>query len=472
MHALRQHLAGHAEAGRDAHARRLGQGQRTRTCLSHHGPGNRMIREALDRCGQPQHIVLSGAGHRHDRPHCHLAVRQRAGLVERHHAHPGQPLECSPALDQHAVAGRRRQRRHQRHRRRDHQRTRTADHQRHQPAIQPGLGLAAIHAGPDPGHQRQPHRHGHDGRRIPLGEAIDELLHRRPPGLCILDEVHHARQQRLGVGAGHPHRNRPVPVDGAGKHLVTRMPVDGRRFARDGCLVHVGVTADHMAIHRDALPGENPHARTHRHLGGRHRRAVGGVIESHHIRRHVQQGPDGLAGPAHRPRLHPLRHAEQHHHRRALGILANRQRPENGQHHQAVDVEATAPGSRQRPPGRLHRPRHAQCDQQPVHAASLLRFGRTLHLPRGISAPVGARGIRPPAPVVRQRRPPPPAGPARCPDRRVAPRVVMTATAARATASDVLPLDSPFRYDDGSMPLSGIRPVGRQASQVSEQHRD
>ena len=78
----------------------------------------------------------------------------------------------------------------------------------------------------------------------------------------------------------------------------------------------------------------------------------------------------------------------------------------------------------------------------------------------------------PPAPVVRQRRPPPPAGPARCPDRHVAPRVVMTATAARATASDVLPLDSPFRYDDGSMPLSGIRPVGRQASQVSEQHRD
>ena len=77
-----------------------------------------------------------------DARHLGRAARQRARLVERHARDARQRLEVPAALDEHALARRAGQRRHDRHRRRDHQRARARDHQQHERAIRPrGEGL-------------------------------------------------------------------------------------------------------------------------------------------------------------------------------------------------------------------------------------------------------------------------------------------------------------------------------------------
>ena len=62
---------------------------------------------------------------------------QRAGLVERDHAHRGRSLEVDAALDQHAPPRRAGQRRHDRHGRRDDERARTRDHQQDERPVEP-----------------------------------------------------------------------------------------------------------------------------------------------------------------------------------------------------------------------------------------------------------------------------------------------------------------------------------------------
>ena len=101
---------------------------------------DRMLRARLERRRQRQHVV----GWHARRAAATSTTRsspagQRAGLVERDAAHVGQLLEARAALDQHALARRGRQRRHDRDRRRDHQRARARDHQQHQRAIDPDV---------------------------------------------------------------------------------------------------------------------------------------------------------------------------------------------------------------------------------------------------------------------------------------------------------------------------------------------
>ena len=91
----------------------------------------------FERRRQPQHLRSGHAVGRHDVDDPQPAVRQRAGLVERDAAHRRELLEASAAFDQHALARRRRQRRHDRDRRGDHQRARTGDDQEHERAVDP-----------------------------------------------------------------------------------------------------------------------------------------------------------------------------------------------------------------------------------------------------------------------------------------------------------------------------------------------
>ena len=129
-----------------------------------------------------------------------LAVGERAGLVERHRAHAGQPLEVRAALDEHAAPGGGGERGDDRHRRGDHQRARARDHQQHQRAVGPQRRPAA----PSDGDRHDEHRgrHRDHRRRVPAGEAIDELLRRRALRLRRLDQVHDAGERRVAHGAG------------------------------------------------------------------------------------------------------------------------------------------------------------------------------------------------------------------------------------------------------------------------------
>ena len=76
---------------------------------------------------------------RHDVDHFWRAARERAGLVERDAADAAGALEVRAAFDQHALARRARQRRHDRDRRGDDERARTGDDEQHQRAVDPDV---------------------------------------------------------------------------------------------------------------------------------------------------------------------------------------------------------------------------------------------------------------------------------------------------------------------------------------------
>ena len=91
----------------------------------------------LERGGERQDSRTANAVERRDALDPKLPLGERAGLVERDAPDRGQPLEPRAALDQHALARRRRQRGHDRDRRRDHERARAGDDEQHERAIDP-----------------------------------------------------------------------------------------------------------------------------------------------------------------------------------------------------------------------------------------------------------------------------------------------------------------------------------------------
>ena len=138
-----------------------------------------------------------------------LSGRQRAGLVERDAAHGRQPLERGAALDQHALARRRGQRRHDRDRRRDDERARARDHQQHERAVDPRTPDCA------------PQQSGGTSATIAASastagvynarEPLDERLARRALRLRALDEMDDARQRRIARAAASTRTSRGAP---------------------------------------------------------------------------------------------------------------------------------------------------------------------------------------------------------------------------------------------------------------------
>ena len=185
------------------------------------------------------------------------------------------------SLDEHAVSGRRRERRHDGDRRGDDKRARTGDDEKHQRAIEPRRWIASGHKRR---HDRDDGGQCDDRRRVDTCESIDEGLNRRAPGLRGFNEVDDSRESRVSSDADHFEVERSPAVDRAGVHLVARTFVDGKRFAGDRRLVDVAMSGQDPAVERDFVAG--PHDDLGAHRDGLDRRAVLDAISL----------DDGLAG--------------------------------------------------------------------------------------------------------------------------------------------------------------------------------
>ncbi len=194
-----------------------------------------------------------------------------------------------------------------------------------------------------------------DRRRVPGGEAIDELLHRRAFGLRLLHQVDDARQRRVVAAPGDGDDQRAMPVDGAGEDLVARRLLHRHRLTGDRRLVDVGASVGDGAVEREALAGAHVHHLTGQHPIERHQPFDAVILDAGLDRREIQQRPDGGARAIDALRLEPLRHREEEDHDRGFLPFANHQRPADRDHHQRVDVEHPAPQRAPGAAGRKHR---------------------------------------------------------------------------------------------------------------------
>ena len=78
--------------------------------------------------------------------------------------------------------------------------------------------------------------------------------------LCFLDHLDDAGNGRVCSQAGYAHRERPLPVDRPGVHLLPRDLVHGHALAGNGGLVHGRLPGQHQAIHGDPLAGADQDA--------------------------------------------------------------------------------------------------------------------------------------------------------------------------------------------------------------------
>jgi hypothetical protein len=330
-----------------AHARRGGDYHLTRPGLVHDGAGNRVLGVLLHGRGDAEEFDCVGPAQRFDHPDRDLATGQRARLVEGHRGDAGQALQRRAALDQHTPARGARECRHHRHRRRNDQGARARHHEDDEGPVYPGRRVAT---GQD-GHHAEQQRHHHDSGRVPGGEAVDELLHRRATRLRLLDEVDDAGQRGVVATARDADDQGAMAVDGPGEHLVAHGLLHRDGLAGDRGLVHIRAPVQHRSVERQPLAGADQHP-----LSGRH------AVEWDHAldlaigdaglgRRQVQQRSDGGARTLHAARLEPLRDGEEEHDHRGLFPLAEDEGPRHGNHHQGVDVEG-APA--QRGPRALH----------------------------------------------------------------------------------------------------------------------
>ncbi len=186
----------------------------------------------------------------------HAAVRQRPGLVEGDAADRAEPLEMRAALDEHALARGRRQRRDDRDRRRDHERARTGDDQQRQRAIDPdGKRGARCRRASSGGTTAAITR---ERRRRPAcsGGRTDRRRSESARAGCCACSTSRAMCARVLSAAGRRASTsmRPRAVDAAGKHFVARRPC---RPATDSPVIGAWFTVDSPrtthAIDRHAL---------------------------------------------------------------------------------------------------------------------------------------------------------------------------------------------------------------------------
>ena len=187
-----------------------------------------------------------------------LAVGQGAGLVQRQLGQVPTVLQIDAALDQDALACRRRQTADDSHRGGNHQRAGAGHHQQHQGAVDP-VEPGAAHG------QRRQYRHhqgeGEDRRGVEARELVDEALGRGTRTLRLFHRMDDARQGGVARRRGDAKLQRTGFVDGAGKNRVTHALFHRQAFSGDRRLVDRRTAADHLAIEADALTGAHAHQR-------------------------------------------------------------------------------------------------------------------------------------------------------------------------------------------------------------------
>ncbi len=180
-------------------------------------------------------------GHRGDGRDARPALRQRAGLVEDERIRLGQRLQAAAALDEHAVARSRRNRRGKRRGRREAYAARIVDDEHIERPVH--VARAQI----DDERERNVDRHE---RR---GEPVRVRLDLR---LLALGVLHHADDPRnrgaLADGIDADGR-RPVHRERAGVDLAARLARHWTELARDGRLVHENAPFGDFAVRANLL---------------------------------------------------------------------------------------------------------------------------------------------------------------------------------------------------------------------------
>ncbi|CAI8692242.1 LigA [Burkholderia sp. IT-111MI5] len=266
-----------------------------------------------------------------------LAVRDRAGLVEREPRELAPFLQIDAALHENPAPRRGREPRHDRHRRRDHQCARACDHEQHQRAVDPVVPRAAHH---ERRHHRDQQRDREHDRRVDARELVDEALRRRLRTLRLLDRVDDPRERRVGRDGRHAVFERTRFVDRACVHGIAGRLFDRQALAGDRRLVDRRAAGNDFAVQPDPLARLHAHDRAERDLRGLDGapRPVG-ILHGRGVRRELHQALDRIARAVERLRLDQFGDREQHHHHRGFRPLADRHRARHRDAHQRVDVQ-------------------------------------------------------------------------------------------------------------------------------------
>ena len=318
----------HVQQCRAGVARGIGHGQRYGVV----GTRRQARRDQRGRmAGLVGHVPILDVGlHR-------LAMRERAGLVQRQPFQVAAFFEVHAALDQDAAARRGGQSADDADRRGNDQGAGAGDDQQRQGAVdgvEPGLV-------PQQGRQhRHQQRDAHHGGRIDAGKAVDEALRGRPGALGLFDGMDDARQRGVSRRRGDPvlegacrvHRGR---VD----RIVLRF-FHRQAFARDGGLVHGRAAADDDAVGGDALARTHSDDVTRLQFGGGYFQPLAiCLLHGGRFRRQVQQSAHGIACPVEGTGFDQFGHVEQEHHHGRFGPLSDQDGAGDGDAHQGIDVE-------------------------------------------------------------------------------------------------------------------------------------
>ncbi|MDT4821764.1 hypothetical protein FQZ97_549500 [compost metagenome] len=357
------------------------------------------------------------------RHHLGLADRQRAGLVECHHADAMRHFQRLGVLDQDAGTRPRAGARHDRGGRGQPKRAWAGDHQHRHRVEQRRFPVPAQQAPAQHRQQRDDQHHRHEHRADLVHHALDRRLGR----LRMLDHADDARQHGLGANGNGARHQQPFEVDRAAGQPVARLLGHRHALAGQHRFIRMAAAFDHLRIDRDAL------ARTHHDLvadAHRRQRHAGFLAAAAHARgigTQRRQRADGLGGLALGARLQPLAQPHQRdHHRRAFEVQVRhglggraphqpqRQAVRRGrtQRHQQVHVASARahrlPASLVEAPAehKLHRRRQQPLHpgrQHPVHAEPVQHHrrdqrqrqrGRDRHGPGAVPERRRARGLR------------------------------------------------------------------------------
>ncbi len=307
----------------------------------HDGGGKRVVAVAFQGRRDRNQVALGGSGGRNRRNDRRRVASERAGLVQRHDADPGERLDSGAALDQHAHAGSGAHRRDDGDRDGDGEGAGSGCDQHDQGPPDPDAGIAERR--PD---QCDTGRHDENRRDEGTRNALGQPLGMSLALLCLLDQVHDPGEGAVLGGDRRLDSQKSATVDRTGKDRVVRPDIDGDRLAGNGRQVDHRRARTHGAVGRQSLPRSQHDDIARDQL----RRADdgGGVValDRDAFGDEFQQRPQTTAGASQRPALQCLGDREQKRKRRGFTELAEHHRADCGNRHEGRDAKLA---STQRP---------------------------------------------------------------------------------------------------------------------------
>ena len=334
------------------HARRRSKRVRRRSDRS----GQRVIAGCFQRCSERHRRRPVGAGGRDDVDHRGPVAGERAGLVERDHAHGAERFERSTALDHQTGLRGGPDRSEHGDRHRDRKCARRCRHQYHERPFDPHRRITQQR--PD---DRDRGSNDQDPRHQRTSDPIGEPLRPALAVLCFLDRSHHTRQRAVSRRRRRLDLQHTATIDAARQHHNARLDIDRHRLAG-----HRGHVDTRAALHHDTV-GRQPFTRpqhdpvAHPQLGRRDLDRRGVTANPCRVRHQRQHRPQTATRTADGPLLQRFGDREQERQRRRFAELAEHHRTHERNRHQQPD---TQPSTAQTTHGAGHERRPASHDRQ------------------------------------------------------------------------------------------------------------